>query len=709
MARISELGFSKEYPVDLRKKDGTILHTLVTTVPRRDANGTVIGFQGSIRDITERKRSEEVLRNTVQRFHTILSSLYSGVLIVTEEGSVEFANQAFCDMFDLADSPASLNGLTAPEMLEKMRGVYAQPRQILGRIREVVASQVPVRGEEVAIRGERTYLVDFVPLRVNGRCCGRLWHHTDITERKMAEERVNEMARGAEAASSAKSEFLANMSHEIRTPLNGVLGMLDLMLDSDLTAKQRERAVVAKSAADALLALLNDILDFSKIEAGKLDLEETDFAVRSLLYNAESLLAVWAQDKMLNLTCSVGENVPATVRGDPNRLRQILLNLGYNAVKFTDHGEIAILVDVQEHMPDEVVLHFAVSDTGIGLPPDKLDSIFDRFSQADSSVTRKYGGSGLGLAISCQLVAAMGGDIWVESEVGKGSTFHFTVRLRLAESAEEIDLENTQQKMVRVDLTGMNVLLVEDNIFNQAVAVEVLKKQGCDVTVASNGREAVEAFHTQPFDVILMDLQMPEMDGFEATQIIRSRETAGRIPIIAQTAHAFTEDRDRCMKAGMDEHISKPIKIAELLSVLDRFHGSRWHGGSVTERQPGGMQSLESLRADADAFDKHALLERLGGDKEAFKEILELFCEQIPAMLKDLRLAVQAEDWDRLARLSHSLKGACANVGARALADLAAEMERMTQTPHPAKLYALLSRMDLGLSAVKHLAGRTIA
>jgi len=357
-------------------------------------------------------------------------------------------------------------------------------------------------------------------------------------------------------------------------------------------------------------------------------------------------------------------------------------------------------------MTDEVILHFAVSDTGIGLPPDKLSSIFDRFSQADSSTTRKYGGSGLGLAICSQLVAAMGGNMWVESQVGKGSTFHFTVRFTTAEPGEEIDQENGKQATVNVDLTGMEVLLVEDNMFNQAVAMEVLKKQGCRVTVASNGREAVEAFDSQPFDVILMDVQMPEMDGFEATRIIRSKETSGRIPIIAQTAHAFSEDRDRCIKAGMDEHMTKPFKVAELLTVLDRYYDSRGHTGRVADRPSRRMQSQESLRTDADALDGHALLERLGGDKEAFKEVLELFCEQTPAMLMDFRSAVQAEDWERLVRLSHSLKGASATLGAQPLADLAAEMERAAQASHPARLQALLSRMDMELNAIRRSASQ---
>jgi PAS domain S-box-containing protein len=567
IALITELGFSKEYPVDLRDRNGTILHTLVTAVPRRDMNGAVIGFQGSIRDITERRRSEELLRDTVQRFHSILSSLYSGVLIVTEDGVVEFANQAFCDMFDLEDSPANLRGLRASEIIGKLLGAYAQPENIRGRIGEIVAGEVPVRGEEAAVRDGRTYLVDFVPLRVNDRSCGRLWHHTDITERKRAEERANEMARSAEAASSAKSEFLANMSHEIRTPINGVIGMTGLLLETDLDDEQWRFAEAVRSSAESLLGLLNDILDFSKIEAGKLDLEVIDFDLQALLDDFAPALAFSAHDKGLELVYWLEPGVPTQLRGDPNRLRQVLTNLAGNAVKFTHSGEVSISVSLDKQTDEDVLLRFVVQDTGIGVPKDKASLLFEKFTQADASTTRKYGGAGLGLAISKQLAELMGGEIGLESEEGVGSEFWFTTRLRKRPGgarSEEMPVE---------DVTGMRVLIVDDSATSCKMLASQLTSLGMRPSVASDGLAGLAAVRrgfdeNDPFGLVLLDLNMPGMDGVTLGQAIKTDPRFADARIALMTPLGDRGEAVHCRDIGFAACLTKPIRCQDLKSLL---------------------------------------------------------------------------------------------------------------------------------------------
>ncbi|MCX7250804.1 MAG: response regulator, partial [Burkholderiales bacterium] len=508
-------------------------------------------------------------------------------------------------------------------------------------------------------------------------------------------ERVRRLA--AESASQAKSAFLANMSHEIRTPMNAVMGMTLLALRADPPPKVRDYLQKIQSSSRHLLGVINDILDISKLEAGKVALEQVEFDLEQMLDDVVSVISEKAASKGLKLIVEVADEMPMQLVGDPLRLEQVLINLASNAVKFTAQGEIAIKVSLQERRAGQVILHFAVRDTGIGLSQQQRERLFQTFQQADSSITRKYGGSGLGLSISKRLVELMGGGIGVDSHPGSGSTFWFTTCLGLGlasprqqgvkielsggtPSAADRQPAGTEPLSPAVELQGARALLVEDNALNQEVATEFLKALGLQVELAGDGAVALHMVKRQRYDIVLMDMQMPVMDGLSATREIRKLPALQALPILAMTANAMVVDRKRCLEAGMNDHIAKPIDPEQLLTKLRRWVKPR--PGSGADTVPANAAALRQPAHDADepcwkalaqidGLDSQLGLRRAAGRESLYLSLLVKFVADQAAAPDRLAQAIARSDWDEAERTAHTLKGVAAQIGAQALSDAA--------------------------------------
>jgi len=763
--------------------------------------------------INNRKVIEEAIRKREERYRTIIENTEDGYYEVTVKGGLIFFNDSICQISGY--SKENLLEMSIHQILDEK-----SDRILLDSFETIRETGIAIKAVEWTLlkkNGEKCFVESSISMirDANSQPTGFKGFLRDVTKRKRSEALKQEKI-AAEAASKSKSEFLANMSHEIRTPMNSIIGLAELMMETDMTPSQKEDLSVINAAAHSLLALINDILDFSKIEAGKLALETVCFPIRDFLGESLRIMASKAHEKRIELAFRVAPDVPESLLGDPDRFRQIVLNLVGNALKFTEIGEVIVEVELEKKTDDTIDLHFSVRDTGIGIPKEKHSGIFDTFAQADGSTSRRYGGTGLGLAVSSQLVDLMGGRIWVESEPGQGSTFHFTACFTVGEDekcqiapepagglgglrALVVDDNDSSKHIIRELLEGwgmtavtasgsdearghlepgkesdgrfdlavidadmpnpdgvflarwirtqkrlemrlvvlmtpsalksrplledlgvkgfalkpinppellnaimlalgktpltpeitqkspealvwenarpLHILVAEDTPFNQKFITRLLERWNHTSVIAENGIMALEILDRESFDLVFMDVQMPEMDGFETTHAIREREkqTGGHIPIIAMTAHVMKGDRERCIEAGMDDYVAKPISREALLNAIHKLTQGKEGKGTGGNQPPEVTESSDTVSS----FDRNALLDAFDHDMDFLKETIGMLLEDAPPMIEEIREALETGDADRLKRTAHALKGMVGNFQAKTVAQAALALETM--------------------------------
>ena len=690
---IEESGISQltRIEVSATHADGSPRILDVSASVLRGDGGAVLSILGVARDITERKANEKRL----EQLSLAVESSPVSVVISDVNGVIESLNAAFSRMTGYSEEE-----IIGQEMKILRSGVHPDSffDALWVRLREGASERYEFcnRRKDGSIYWVHQAISPI--FNKAGEISHFVWVGEDFTEAKHQEQMLREAKEAAEKATQAKSDFLANMSHEIRTPMNAIIGLSHLCLNTQLDPRQLDYLSNISSAAKSLLAIINDILDFSKIEAGRLQLEKIPFDLSSVFAHTANLNMAKAREKELSLVFRQAPEVPQKLIGDPTRLGQVLLNLCSNAIKFTQKGEISLECSLLELREDSAYVRFSVTDQGIGMTEEELKRLFSPFVQADSSTTRKYGGTGLGLTISKQIVEAMGGQIHVSSVPAQGTCFSFEIPLGLAALSEastatkakpdaDSPVQDHSRPLSEEELTplqGLRVLLVEDNKFNQQVAMDLLELVGITCDLAENGREAIEQIKAKTFDLVLMDLQMPEMDGLTATRHIRQDLQQTKLPIIAMTANAMAADRDRCLAAGMNAHIGKPIDPNNLYGQLLQWQkaGGAGSPGAASPVHPSTALAAQAPAAnglDLPGFDTELALSRMRGNVAHYQRMLGLFAAEFHDIPAKIQAALDAAELSTAKRLAHTIKGSAGTMGATKVQALAAQLDKQLE------------------------------